>query len=110
MYHMFANLDGTTKLFTCGFDGKLKAFSMEIKKNTISHIKTQEGHNLPVNSCAVSYDGKYIISTSADLKVCLHDRKSGALVDEAKVSELPPVEEEPDVDGIEELRIRIPKN
>jgi len=51
---MFANLDGTTKLFTCGFDGKLKAFSMEIKKNTISHIKTQEGHNLPVNSCAVS--------------------------------------------------------
>jgi len=37
---MFANLDGTTKLFTCGFDGKLKAFSMEIKKNTISHIKT----------------------------------------------------------------------
>lgn len=37
---MFVSLEGTTKLFTCGFDGKLKAFSIEIKKNKIDLIKS----------------------------------------------------------------------
>lgn len=40
----------------------------------------------------------------------MHDRKTGQLLDESKVSEVAPEEEEPDMDSIENLRIRIPKN
>jgi len=54
MYHMFAPLDGTNKLFTCGFDGKVKAFSIEMKKNKLELLKVYEGHNTSCNHCAIS--------------------------------------------------------
>jgi len=60
-----------------------------------------DGHKNPCNHCAVSSDSKFLISTSSDLKVCLHDVKTGKLLFELQINDKIPVDEEtPEVEEI----------